>query len=130
MTGAKVQHLETMLINQKMGNLWKFDYSQIGDSKGDLTFENWFADAESVLDRAFDEEQQPLTLVASSMGAFISLNLARRSKNEHKIRALFLCAPARDFMRLNMPMMDQIPGDFVPIPGFLDCYRWVAAVFR
>ena len=113
MTGAKVQHLESMELD---GSLWKFNYSQIGDSRGELTFSNWFADAAAVLEHVYEKEQQPVVLVASSMGAFISLNLARDAKHRDKIAAMFLCAPARDFMRANLPQLEAIPGDMVPIP--------------
>ena len=65
MTGAKVQHLESIQEKFEFGNLWKFDYSQIGQSTGDLTFENWLQDAETVLTKAFEEEKRPITLVAS-----------------------------------------------------------------
>ena len=65
MTGAKVQHLESIQEQYQFGNLWKFDYSQIGQSTGDLTFENWLQDAETVLTKAFEEENRPITLVAS-----------------------------------------------------------------
>ena len=87
MTGAKVQHLEGMKLT---GSLWKFDYSQIGDSRGELSFRNWFNDAATVLDHVYKEEQQPVVLVASSMGAFISLNLARDVNHRDKIAAMFL----------------------------------------
>lgn len=113
MTGAKVEHLESMKMT---GNVWKFNYSQIGDSRGELTFKNWFNDAAAVLEHVYNEEQRPVVLVASSMGAFISLNLARDDKHRDKIAAMFLCAPARDFMRAQVPQLESIPGDMVPIP--------------
>ena len=63
------------------------------------------------------------------MGAFISLNLARRPENVEKIDRLFLCAPARDFMKNQIPMFGQIPGDTVPIPGILK-FRQITDRFR
>ena len=76
MTGAKVEFLEKVNSEDLQRPLWKFNYSNIGESKGDFTFENWVADAKTVLNQA--SEESPVILVASSMGAFISINLANQ----------------------------------------------------
>ena len=50
------------------------------------------------------------------MGGFISLQLALR--NPDKINSMFLCAPAKDFMRemLAGDAISKVPGDLIPIP--------------
>ena len=77
MNGAKVEFLES--INKDVLNrpLWKFNYSNIGESKGDFTFKNWMNDAETILAEA-SKDDSSVILVASSMGAFISINLANK----------------------------------------------------
>ena len=76
MTGAKVEFLEKVNNEDLKRPLWKFNYSNIGESKGDFIFENWVADAKTILNKA--SEESPVILVASSMGAFISINLANQ----------------------------------------------------
>ena len=76
MTGAKVEFLEKVNNEALQRPLWKFNYSNIGESKGDFTFENWLTDAKTILNKA--SEESPVILVASSMGAFISINLANQ----------------------------------------------------
>ena len=49
MTGAKVEFLEKVNNEDLKRPLWKFNYSNIGESKGDFTFENWMADAQTIL---------------------------------------------------------------------------------
>jgi len=116
MTGAKVEFLEKVNNEELQRPLWKFNYSNIGESKGDFTFENWVADAQTVLNQA--SEESPVIIVASSMGAFISINLANRFPE--KVKAMFLCAPAKDFMKNRFDEINEFPGEFIPIPGTYD----------
>ena len=115
MNGAKIEYLQN--INEQLFNrpLWKFDYSNIGMSTGDFTFENWVKDAETVLHQAFKYEQRQVILVASSMGAFISVHIAQR--NPELVKAMYLCAPAKDLFKDRFHEISSIPGDIVPIPG-------------
>lgn len=114
MNGIKSQELSKWNMNDFHHTLWKFDYSGIGDSVGKLEFKNWLKDAETILHTAYEEHGEKVDIIGSSMGAFISLHLAL--SNPDMIRSMFLCAPAKDFMKANFDQIMNIPGDNIPIP--------------
>lgn len=74
-------------------SLWKFDYSGIGDSVGNISFVNWLNDADIVLKTAYEHDKQKIDLIGSSMGALIAIHLALA--NREYIRSIYLCAPAK-----------------------------------
>ena len=80
-------------------NSCRYDPTCIGDSPGSwetLEFRHWIEDAEAVLERAGGEKN---VLVGSSMGGWISLLLASRSRLKQNIKGLVLIAPALNFIR-------------------------------
>ena len=83
----------------------RYDPTCIGDSPGSwetLEFRDWVENAEAVLESVGAEKN---ILVGSSMGGWISLLLASRSKLRQNIKALVLIAPALNFLR---PFYQQI----------------------
>ena len=83
----------------------RYDPTCIGDSPGSwetLEFKDWIEDAEAVVESVGAENN---ILVGSSMGGWISLLLASRSKLKQNIKALVLIAPALNFLR---PFYQQI----------------------
>ena len=67
-----------------------------------MEFKDWMENAESILEGVGADNN---ILVGSSMGGWISLLLASRSKLKQKIKALVLIAPALNFLR---PFYQQI----------------------
>ena len=39
---------------------------------------------------------------------------------KEKVKAMFLCAPAKDFMKDRFDEINKFPGDHIPIPGTYD----------
>ena len=39
---------------------------------------------------------------------------------QEKVKAMFLCAPAKDFMKDRFDEINQFPGEHIPIPGTYD----------
>ena len=114
MNGIKSQELSKWNKDIFRQKLWKFDYSGIGESVGELKFSNWVTDAESVIKAAFEENHQKVDIIASSMGAFIALHLAE--SNPDFVKTMFLCAPAKDFHKMRFHAVMSSPGDNLPIP--------------
>jgi pimeloyl-ACP methyl ester carboxylesterase len=74
----------------------RFDYSGHGESEGDFgacTISQWLEDALAMLEA---RTQEPVVLVGSSMGGWLSL-LAARKLPPGKLAGLVLIAPAVDF---------------------------------
>lgn len=94
MNGIKAQALADWAARADRASL-RFDYYGHGQSSGDFrngTISLWRDDALAVLDVL---TKGPQILVASSMGAWIAMLLARLRRE--RIAAVFLIAPAPDF---------------------------------
>jgi len=91
--GTKAQALSNWNRDDFKGNLWRFDYAGIGQSDGEISISNWIRNARDVLTHVHAEGGKKVDVVASSMGAFVSLNLYLQCPQ--MIRSMFLCAPAK-----------------------------------
>ena len=95
MGGTKALALEEACRARSQAML-RFDYSGHGQSGGEFidgTIGGWTADAAHIIRNVVPE--QPLVLVGSSMGGWISLLLGRALP--HHLAGLVLIAPAADF---------------------------------
>ena len=84
---------------------FRYDPVCIGDSSASWTtveFSDWVENAEAVLARLGSSNT---VLIGSSMGGWVSLWLASRSRHRENIRGLILIAPALNFLR---PFYQQI----------------------
>ena len=84
---------------------FRYDPACIGDSAASWTeveFSDWVENAEAVLARLGSSNT---VLIGSSMGGWVSLWLASRSRLRENIRGLILIAPALNFLR---PFYQQI----------------------
>lgn len=105
MRGSKAEFLKEHC--QKAGqNYYRFDYQGHGESSGQFsegTIGQWYGDALFFLDEVCKE---PLVLVGSSMGGWMSLLLARA--RPEIVKGLVLIAPAPDFpQKLMWSAMDN-----------------------
>ena len=100
MDGTKASFLAAWAHSAQVDFL-RFDYSGCGLSPGDFyqgNISRWRDDAASVFDQLTQKSTKGRQLViASSMGAWIALHLAREPKRAEKIAAMILIAPAPDF---------------------------------
>ena len=96
MDGTKASFLAAWAHSAQVDFL-RFDYSGCGLSPGDFyqgNISRWHDDAASIFDQLTQKRQ---IVIASSMGAWIALHLARTPKRAEKIAAMILIAPAPDF---------------------------------
>ena len=94
MTGTKAVHLEAW-ARRSGREFLRFDYSGHGQSSGDFTdgcIGDWAEDAAAIIEAKTEE---PLVLVGSSMGGWISLLLARELPE--RVAGLVTIAAAPDF---------------------------------
>lgn len=95
MMGTKAQYLENQCKARGQGYL-RFDYSGHGQSHGvfeEGTIGSWLDDALDIFDAV--AKGQPVIVVGSSMGGWISLLLAH--KRAGSVKAVLGLAPAPDF---------------------------------
>lgn len=94
MSGAKATALEAFCDNRGYGFV-RFDYRGHGASDGeflDFGIGDWIEDAKWILEKL---TSGPVTLIGSSMGGWIALNIARDWPD--KVNALITIAAAPDF---------------------------------
>jgi len=100
MDGAKAVALHAYAEREGLSFL-RFDYAGTGSSDGEFedgTLASWTDDAALLIDRLTDE---PVVLVGSSMGGWISLHLALRIRE--RIAAIVGIAAAPDFTEWGLP---------------------------
>lgn len=104
MIGSKAEVLDKLGAELGLA-VTRFDYSGHGISGGDFlggSISQWLEDALAV----FDTTDGPQIIVGSSMGGWLALllNTALRERNENRVHAIVLIAPAvdmtEDLMRL------------------------------
>jgi len=99
MLGSKANYLNE--FGQKNGlEVTRFDYSGHGKSSGEFvngTISDWLEEAKAVFEQTSGEQ----IIIGSSMGGWLALllNKALRKKNENRIKAIILIAPAIDMTK-------------------------------
>lgn len=99
MDGSKAQALDRLGEEHGIG-VTRFDYSGHGVSGGaflDGTISRWLEDALAV----FETTTGPQIVIGSSMGGWLALllNKALRAKDDTRVKAMVLVAPATDMTR-------------------------------
>lgn len=117
MTGTKATYLEAQAKSRGQGYL-RFDYSGHGISGGkfeDGTIGGWKQDALDILDHVFP--RQPVVLVGSSMGGWLSLLIAL--ERPQQIKGVVGIAAAADFTKTIEEMMTPAQRRQMDEKGFI-----------